>query len=202
MAWSHVVQVGMIRTNNPANPNYNSRLPPRYIEITSLYGRLSDYYYYFSFETPYTICGICSYAGELLILGLEAENNIDGNPAMHKPAIKIVTIWGKEDSSDPLGLLDFQSFTAGDFRVAAVWGESVYYICSPCEIVVAKPRDADDHVTWLLERQRFREALSAIEEAREQKIRVRHDPRDVGEKLIMQLVEEGASFEKIIHFHL
>lgn len=149
----------------------------------------------FSFETPYSICGICSHAGELLILGQEMPApTTDENPTIQqtpRPAIKIVTINGQEDSSDPLALLDFTSYTPADYRLGAVWGENVYYLCTPCEIVIAKPRDADDHVTWLLEQQRFREALSAIEVAREQKIRIKHDYRDVGEKLIIQLVDDG-----------
>ena len=33
--------------------------------------------------------------------------------------------------------------------------ESLFYVVSPKDIVVARPRDLDDHVTWLMERKRY-----------------------------------------------
>lgn len=49
------------------------------------------------------------------------------------------------------------------------------------DIVVAKPRDLDDHITWLQERERYEEALKAIE-GHERELR-KHDPVKVGEKV-------------------
>jgi hypothetical protein len=37
-------------------------------------------------------------------------------------------------------------------------------VVAPTDIVVAKARDCDDHVTWLLQRQRVEEALKYAEE--------------------------------------
>jgi hypothetical protein len=33
--------------------------------------------------------------------------------------------------------------------------DNLSYVVSPRDIVIAKPRDLDDHVAWLLERQRY-----------------------------------------------
>lgn len=32
--------------------------------------------------------------------------------------------------------------------------ESLFYIISPNDIVVARPRDLDDHISWLMEKQK------------------------------------------------
>lgn len=34
-------------------------------------------------------------------------------------------------------------------------GESLYYIISPKDIVVAKERDQDDHIDWLLDKKKY-----------------------------------------------
>jgi hypothetical protein len=41
--------------------------------------------------------------------------------------------------------------------------ESLYYIVAPKDIVLARPRDLDDHVSWLLERERYELALAMYE---------------------------------------
>lgn len=34
-------------------------------------------------------------------------------------------------------------------------GESLFYIISPRDVVVAKERDQDDHIDWLLEKKKY-----------------------------------------------
>ena len=34
-------------------------------------------------------------------------------------------------------------------------GESLFYIISPKDIVVAKERDQDDHIDWLLDKKKY-----------------------------------------------
>lgn len=41
-----------------------------------------------------------------------------------------------------------------DYRLEQMPGESMYYIVAPRDIVLARPRDRDDHLAWLLERER------------------------------------------------
>lgn len=38
-------------------------------------------------------------------------------------------------------------------------GESLFYIVSPRDIVVAKERDQDDHIDWLLEKKKYEVVL-------------------------------------------
>lgn len=38
-------------------------------------------------------------------------------------------------------------------------GESLFYIVSPRDVVVAKERDQDDHIDWLLEKKKYEVVL-------------------------------------------
>ncbi|EFN59982.1 hypothetical protein CHLNCDRAFT_133107 [Chlorella variabilis] len=58
--------------------------------------------------------------------------------------------------------------------------DPLYFVCTPSEIVVGRPRDGNDRVSWLAERGRFAEALvqSAVREA-------------LGEQYLQALLEAG-----------
>jgi hypothetical protein len=49
-------------------------------------------------------------------------------------------------------------------QLCHVEGESLFFVVAPADIVVAKARDCDDHITWLLQRQRVEEAMKYAEE--------------------------------------
>ena len=49
-------------------------------------------------------------------------------------------------------------------QLCHVEGESLFFVVAPADIVVAKARDCDDHVTWLMQRQRVEEAMKYAEE--------------------------------------
>ncbi len=44
-------------------------------------------------------------------------------------------------------------------------GESLFYIISPKDIVVAKERDQDDHIDWLLEKKKYEVRVQQSKEA-------------------------------------
>uniref|UniRef100_A0A493TBV5 Vacuolar protein sorting-associated protein 41 homolog n=1 Tax=Anas platyrhynchos platyrhynchos TaxID=8840 RepID=A0A493TBV5_ANAPP len=68
-------------------------------------------------------------------------------------------------------------------------GESLFYIISPRDVVVAKERDQDDHIDWLLEKKKYEEALMAAEIS--QKTIKKHKILDIGLAYINHLVEKG-----------
>jgi len=68
-------------------------------------------------------------------------------------------------------------------------GENIFYIVSPKDVVMAKPRDLDDHITWLLERERYEEALQAAE-ANKKLLNV-HNIMEIGQKYLAHLVKKG-----------
>ncbi len=106
-----------------------------------------------------------------------------------RPQLRIVTKENEELSSDALDVRGFGSFSALDYKLEPIPGENLFYILSPRDVVVARPRDQDDHVTWLLERERYEEALKVCEESAGQ-LKV-HNPMAVGEKYLASLVQKG-----------
>jgi hypothetical protein len=82
---------------------------------------------------------------------------------MRFPELRIVTRANEEVSSDALEVHKFDECNASDYRLDHLATESLFYIVSPRDIVVAKPRDLDDHIRWLVDRQKYEEALAAAE---------------------------------------
>lgn len=68
-------------------------------------------------------------------------------------------------------------------------GESLFYVVSPRDVVVAKERDQDDHIDWLLEKKKYEEALMAAEIS--QRNIKRHKILDIGLAYVNHLVERG-----------
>ena len=62
---------------------------------------------------------------------------------------------------------------------------------SPKDIVVAKQRDLDDHIEWLVERCRYEEALKAAESATGLGRLTVSDVVDIGVKYLGSLMAQG-----------
>jgi hypothetical protein len=90
-----------------------------------------------------------------------------------RPELQIISRTGEELAADALSLTDFQFWGCNDYVLAEVGGDDVvgvgeeagrcYVVLSPRDVVIVKPRDRRDHVTWLVERKRYEEALKEIE---------------------------------------
>jgi len=114
---------------------------------------------------------------------------------------------GEEISSDVLPLPGYERYKATDYRLAHIASESLYYIVSPKDIVLARPPDVDDRISWLIERRRcvlssyrsyfsllipfsirLKEALDAAR-THERELR-RHSLKVVGQLYLSQLFDE------------
>jgi hypothetical protein len=95
--------------------------------------------------------------------------------------VSVLTQAGDEVSSDQIQ----GAGRPAEFRLAH--GDDRFYVLSPAAIIVATPRDEDDHITWLLERQRFADALAFAEQ--QQARLVQHRLSDVGERYLAHLLE-------------
>ncbi|XP_030887512.1 vacuolar protein sorting-associated protein 41 homolog [Leptonychotes weddellii] len=65
----------------------------------------------------------------------------------------------EEISSDALTVRGFQENECRDYHLEYSEGESLFYIVSPRDVVVAKERDQDDHIDWLLEKKKYEVVL-------------------------------------------
>uniref|UniRef100_A0A673ZU31 Vacuolar protein sorting-associated protein 41 homolog n=1 Tax=Salmo trutta TaxID=8032 RepID=A0A673ZU31_SALTR len=119
-------------------------LPSRYVEIVS------------AFETEFFISGLAPLADQLVTLYFVKENS--DHMFRARPCLDIIQPLPEgyeEISSDALTVRNFQENECRDYRLEHSQGESLYYIISPKDIVVAKERDQDDHIDWLLDKKKY-----------------------------------------------
>lgn len=114
--------------------------------------------------------------------------------AAQRPEMRIISRSGEELSSDMLSLTGFQTCGCNDYLLAEVSDEldggRCYVVLSPKNIVLVRPRDAKDHVAWLVERKRFEEALEVVETMVGEDI----DAADIGQRYVEHLISEGQPY--------
>lgn len=76
---------------------------------------------------------------------------------------------------------------AAAVREAVADDDTLFYVLAPKDLVVARPRDLDDHITWLLDLGKYEEALLAVDETRLQ----RHTLAAVGAQYVEHLLRSG-----------
>ncbi|XP_041737125.1 vacuolar protein sorting-associated protein 41 homolog [Coregonus clupeaformis] len=156
-------------------------LPSRYVEIVS------------AFETEFFISGLAPLADQLVNLYFVKENSDHMEEEFRaRPRLDIIQPLPEgfeEISSDALTVRNFQENECRDYQLEHSEGESLFYIISPKDIVVAKERDQDDHIDWLLDKKKYEEALMAAEISF--KNIKRHEIQKIGMAYINHLVEKG-----------
>jgi hypothetical protein len=120
-----------------------------------------------------------------------------------RPEIRIISHAGEELSADALGVTNYQAWSCNDYIMAEVDGSNLpgksgkcYVVLSPKDIVIVRPRDRKDHILWLVDRQRYDEALEEVEKLDEDERSADGDHSDIdpiaiGERYIRHLVGEG-----------
>jgi len=108
---------------------------------------------------------------------------IEPNPIDSKSYIEI--------SRDALSISGYAEYRCCDYSLE--FDSTELLVISPKDVVIAKRRDEDDHVTWLLETNQFREALGVVKVLG--KRLKKHTLTDVGLQYLSHLLESG-KFEK------
>uniref|UniRef100_A0A8C6V2V5 VPS41 subunit of HOPS complex n=1 Tax=Neogobius melanostomus TaxID=47308 RepID=A0A8C6V2V5_9GOBI len=174
VGWGTSIKICIVKERNPTEMR---DLPSRYVEIVS------------AFETEFFICGLAPLADQLVTLYFVKENDEDFRARPRLDIIQSLPESCEEISSDALTVRNFQDNECRDYRLEHSEGESLFYIISPKDIVVAKERDQDDHIDWLLEKKKYEEALMAAEISF--KNIKRHDIKKIGMSYINHLVKTG-----------
>uniref|UniRef100_A0A671K832 Vacuolar protein sorting-associated protein 41 homolog n=1 Tax=Sinocyclocheilus anshuiensis TaxID=1608454 RepID=A0A671K832_9TELE len=175
IGWGSSVKICVVKERDPTEMR---DLPSRYVEIVS------------AFETEFFISGLAPLADQLVTLYYVKENS--EQMFRTRPRLDIIQPLPEgceEISSDALTVRNFQENQCRDYRLEHSEGEPLFYIISPKDIVVAKERDQDDHIDWLLEKKKYEEALMAAEISF--KNIKRHDVQKIGMAYINHLVERG-----------
>ncbi|KAJ3297142.1 Vacuolar protein sorting-associated protein 41 [Borealophlyctis nickersoniae] len=194
IGWANSVKIGVIKERSKMD--VASGLPSRYVEIVC------------QITTDFIVSGIAPLDDLIVILSymtdLSEIRNVDviqeGPRKRQKarpPEIHILDIHGEAVANDVLSLFGFEHYQANDYRLeylpAENPAENSFYIVSPKDIVVAKPRDLDDHIEWLVERKKYAEALRAAEQAGPSyagRLQV-NSIIDIGQKYLGTLMDEG-----------
>ncbi|KAG6468085.1 hypothetical protein ZIOFF_072653 [Zingiber officinale] len=179
IGWGTSVKIAAIKTNQSSGANGLQRslsiTSTKYVDIVA------------SFQTSYYISGIAPFGDNLVVLAyiLEEENGekdfSSGPPARQgtaqRPEVRIVSWKNDELTTDALPVHGYEHYKAKDYALAHVpfsgssysggqWAagdEPLYYIVSPKDVVIARPRDAEDHISWLLQHGWHEKALAAVE---------------------------------------
>ncbi|TMS08967.1 Vacuolar protein sorting-associated protein 41-like protein [Larimichthys crocea] len=174
VGWGTSIKICVVKERNPTEMR---DLPSRYVEIVS------------AFETEFFISGLAPLADQLVTLYFVKENSD------HMCRTRSFVHGHVSTSFQPLpeSCEEISSDAADLFATSKTTkhseGESLFYIISPKDIVVAKERDQDDHIDWLLEKKKYEEALMAAEISF--KNIKRHDVQKIGMEYINHLVEKG-----------
>uniref|UniRef100_M8B150 Vacuolar protein sorting-associated protein 41 homolog n=1 Tax=Aegilops tauschii TaxID=37682 RepID=M8B150_AEGTA len=180
IGWGTSVKVAAIRTDSSQGLNGMQRSisaasSEKYVDIVG------------SFQTGYHISGIAPF-GDLLVMLAYIPEEDDGDKKIstsvssrqgtaQRPEIHLVSWKNDVLTTDALPIHGYEHYKAKDYTLAhapfsgssnaggqwAAGDEPLYYIVSPKDIVVAKPRDTEDHIAWLLQHGWHEKALAAVE---------------------------------------
>ncbi|KAK8934221.1 hypothetical protein KSP39_PZI014871 [Platanthera zijinensis] len=178
IGWGTSVKVAALRTNSSSANSTQNSIPTsstKYVDIVA------------SFQTSYYISGIAPFGDALVVLAYipeEVNGEKDFSSTMpsrqgtaQRPEIRIVSWKNEELTTDALPVHGYEHYKAKDYALAhapftgssyaggqwAAGDEPLYYIVSPKDVVIARPRDAEDHIAWLLEHGFHEKALAAVE---------------------------------------
>ncbi|VAH54201.1 unnamed protein product [Triticum turgidum subsp. durum] len=180
IGWGTSVKIAAIRTDSSQGLNGMQRSisaasSEKYVDIVG------------SFQTGYHISGIAPF-GDLLVMLAYIPEEDDGDKKIstsvssrqgtaQRPEIHLVSWKNDVLTTDALPIHGYEHYKAKDYTLAhapfsgssnaggqwAAGDEPLYYIVSPKDIVVAKPRDTEDHIAWLLQHGWHEKALAAVE---------------------------------------
>lgn len=195
VGWADRVKVCCIRHRDPSQstlaedkgqPKQDSS--PRnsadiYVEIVSM------------FQTDYYVCGLAHLCSGSLVALTVLKNTDDNSAENSRPQLRVMEPhFGEsvEHSSDILSVRGFRAYRASDYCLESLPEEGLFFVVSPKDVIVAKPRDQDDHMDWLLQHEKYEEAVQFALSSRDLK---RYTLQGVGMQYLEQLIQ-NQQFER------
>jgi hypothetical protein len=184
--------------NNIRVVSVKERERPRSVvgTFTELYAQVHSV-----FQVDCMISDICSFRDSFLIVAYVTQETYQDeateDPELQRraeslrPELRIISRAGEELSADSLALANFERYQCNDYSLASSTTEDVFYVISPKDVVAARARDELDHITWLVERGDYEEALQAADKL-PPKEKAGLDVRDIGMRYLQHLLEERA----------
>lgn len=181
IGWGTSIKITSIKTNQSRAANGTVK------HVSMSMSNMNQVDIVASFQTSYFISGIAPFGDSLVVLAYipgeedgekEFSSSVPSRQGnAQRPEVRIVTWNNDELSTDALPVHGFEHYKAKDYSLAHApfsgssyaggqWAEGdepLYYIVSPKDVVIAKPRDAEDHIAWLLQHGWHEKALAAVE---------------------------------------
>ncbi|OBZ81420.1 Vacuolar protein sorting-associated protein 41 [Choanephora cucurbitarum] len=156
IGWADTVKIAVIKPM----PNSAQGQANHYVEIIAM------------FQTDHIISGIAPFKDHLMILFYLLEDESDDEEKKQemrgrkqlasKPELHIFNADNEDISQDILPSHGFEHYQANDYVLQFLMEEDMFYVMGPKDLIAARARDEDDHIEWLLEHERFGEALDAV----------------------------------------
>jgi hypothetical protein len=140
-----------------------------------------------SLNVGFCVCGIAPIESKLVVLCVNKELNNENNGCRVQIIETIGTDNYEEISSDILSPKTFNKCKSSDYHVECLPEEGLYLIMCPKDLIIAKPREEDDHVTWLLEHQQYHDALEVVKNNKNLK---KHSLLSVGRLYLKYLLDQ------------
>ncbi|XP_054157899.1 vacuolar protein sorting-associated protein 41 homolog [Oppia nitens] len=175
IGWADTIKICCIKQKP------NNELPRRYVQLTA------------SLNVGFGVCGIAPIESKLVVLCVNKEaNQLDNTFNCRVEVIEPIGTDGYEEiSSDILSPKSFNNCRSSDYHVDCLPEEGLYLILCPKDLIIAKPREEDDHITWLLEHQQYEEALKVVENNNNNKNIRKHTVLSVGSVYLKSLLDES-----------
>lgn len=186
IAWADHIKVIRIRTRPKAQSD--TGLPTLYLHNTGL------------FQLDCMISGIAFLGSKYVVLAYVPPDTFDETvidrdvqrrKAANRPEIRLIEN-GEEAMADELNLSNFHTNGCNNYSLVKSGrpNDDSYLVVSPTEIIEVRPRDEVDHINWLVDHERFEEALAAGEKLKE-KGRSDLDIKAIGARYMHHLVDKG-----------
>ncbi len=117
-----------------------------------------------TFQIDYFVSGICPLDSSQLVILAYVKEKDEGGKAL-RPLMYILQA---EDSkyvevyTDNLSLRGFPDYVCNDYHFECLVDENRFIIASPKDVVVASIYDFDDRIEWLVEHDKFEEAMELV----------------------------------------
>ncbi|KAM0792872.1 hypothetical protein ACM66B_002635 [Microbotryomycetes sp. NB124-2] len=189
VAWADFIKVVAVREKEGkrANLGVGPHVTELFAEVTSI------------FQVDCMISGIAPFDGSYLILAMSTDDTFDDEAtdnreaqrrkAASRPELRIISQEGEELSSDAIGLRNYDKYQCRDYSLRALSADQSFLVISPQDVVVAQARDEVDHVNWLIEQQKYGQALTQLE--KNAAISQHFDIVEIGQQYLHRLVGEG-----------
>ena len=194
IAWADFIKVAVVKEREGKRGQLGVGLATTelFVELTSI------------FQVDCMISGIAPHGTDAyLILAYMTEDTCDNEAtedrdeqrrkAGSRPELRVISTAGEELSSDAIGLRNYARFQCRDYSLCPAPTGDSFYVISPQDIVVARPRDEADHIAWLIEQQHYEAALGALESSGLTGMDG-FDIQAIGVKFLEHLVDESLSF--------